>query len=655
MTSTFYRRDIDGLRGIAVLMVVLFHAGGLVRGGFVGVDVFFVISGYLITGILLREWEQGSLDLGRFWERRVRRIVPAAMVMTLVTLFLGYWLLLPEAFAKLGASAMAHVCMVANVHFSRDVGYFADASEEKPLLHTWSLAVEEQFYLILPLLLALLYRLWKKHPVAGSRERCFYVLALLFIISFSWSLYEISHWLNRAFFWLPSRAWELLLGCLLAALPRHWQSKLPHWRDRAGLAGAVLLLISAVGYHDGTLFPAGAALLPCLAAVLIIWAGEGRGSSGTRLQGLLQSRFLVGCGLISYSLYLWHWPLLAFWNYLDAGFAKPYVQLGRYLGVIFSFVLAWLSWRWIETPIRQRVWFKQRRTLMAAALLSLVTVFISGRMIDLSLGMPERMPSDVAAFLEGKAEMAAHGWPTKREATLKHEFPRLGSPEAPLRYLLWGDSHAKSLAPALVAQSGGHGVSGQIAAFSATPPVVDFINPSANSLNQKGPAWAEGVVQKVQRERIADVIMAASWAQYTRMNAQGLKSALLETIHRLQKAGARVWIVLDVPEQFSHVPQSLALHALYQPLYPDPRLVSTTLADYQEENAVMLDLVPELRQAGAQIIDPAPLSFDSEGRSLLEIEGKCLYADRDHLTNMGALRLQSLFEPLFMQLSRSNP
>jgi peptidoglycan/LPS O-acetylase OafA/YrhL len=645
--SSFYRRDIDGLRGIAVLMVVLFHAGGLIRGGFVGVDVFFVISGYLITGILLREWESGSVDLARFWERRVRRIVPAAMAMTLVTLGLGYVLLLPDAFAKLGSSAMAHVLMVANVHFSRDVGYFADASEEKPLLHTWSLAVEEQFYLVLPLLIWSLHRFWHKREGVKGRELCFAVLAVLFVLSLGWSLYEIRHQQNRAFFWLPSRAWELLMGCLLAAAPIRLQAVSAVWRERARLIGALLLVAAAVMYHDGTKFPGEAALLPCVAAALIIWAGESPTTANSRLRRLLESRFLVGCGLISYSLYLWHWPLLAFWNYLDAGFAKPWVLAGRYLVVILSFGLAWLSWRWIETPIRQRVWLRSRVSVMTATLVAFALVFGLGLQVKMGQGMPTRIPAAVAAFVRGKEDMAARAWPTKRITTLKFEFPQLGASEAPLRFLLWGDSHAKSLAPAMIALGQQYGVRGKLAAFSATPPLLNFVNHSSASLDEKAPIWAEGVVQRVKSEGISEVILAASWAQYARQDAGALRDAMLLTLRRLQENSARVWIVLDVPVQMSSVPQSLALHALHQPFYPDPRRVATTKDQHDEENSVMLQLVPELEKAGARIIDPSVLSFDKDGRSLLEVEGQCLYADRDHLTNIGSLRLKSLFEPIF--------
>jgi len=258
-----YRPEIDGLRALAVIPVLLFHAGLGTPGGFMGVDIFFVISGYLITSLIVRDLQLGVFSMRNFWERRIRRILPAATVVVLATLIAGAFILLPETFENLGQSALAQSLMVSNFYFWQQDGYFAAPSDYEPLLHTWSLAVEEQFYLVLPLLLVFLNR--------RTPTRITLVLTLIFLTSLIWSFFGPYLYPMATFYLLPARAWELLLGSLIAILPL----RTPGSRLGAtfiSLTRIALMVYPMVTYSPTTPFPGIAAIPPCLGAAFFIIA-----------------------------------------------------------------------------------------------------------------------------------------------------------------------------------------------------------------------------------------------------------------------------------------------------------------------------------------------------------------------------------------------
>src|ERR1700674_821671 len=337
----FYRPDIDGLRALAVLPVILFHANLFFPGGFVGVDVFFVISGYLITQIIERDLQANRFSVLVFYQRRIRRIFPALFVMFAVTILTAYLFMPPLELKDFGQSLLASSAFYSNFFFFRQSGYFAPTSEYAPLLHTWTLSVEEQFYVCWPLFLGVLTK------TAKSKWK---VPTTVFILL--GALLLSAHWVNThpnaAFYLLPSRAWELALGALLsfpsvssvlARIPRKIASV-------ASLAGILFLGLAVVTYDNLTPLPGFAALLPCVGAALVIAAGVGGPSAGGRVLSL---RPLVWTGLISYSLYLWHWPILVFGRMianhkLDAA--------ERVSFIVLIFIVAWLSWRFVESPFR---------------------------------------------------------------------------------------------------------------------------------------------------------------------------------------------------------------------------------------------------------------------------------------------------------------
>ncbi len=292
---------------MAILPVILYHARLGCPGGFVGVDVFLVISGFLIASILIREIDGGTYSALDFWERRIRRIVPALAVVVVATWAAGWLLFLPMDFKSVGTSIAVQPAMAANVVFWRDARYFSPDLETKPLLHTWSLAVEEQFYVGFPLLLVLLAK-YRRVPRTMA-------LAGLVAGSFALSVYG-SHWHpTPTFYLLPTRAWELLVGALLAT-SRGRMPIVPAVREAAGWGGLGLVLYSVARFDDQTRFPGLAALVPCIGAALILLSSEGQASAVGRILGW---RPFVFVGWVSYSLYLWHWPVLAFAKYQSTG------------------------------------------------------------------------------------------------------------------------------------------------------------------------------------------------------------------------------------------------------------------------------------------------------------------------------------------------
>jgi len=429
-----YRPDIDGLRAIAVLLVVAYHIGIRgVSGGFIGVDIFFVISGFLISGILLREQATGTFSILRFYERRVRRILPALIAVLIFTFIAGYFALLPNEMKELGQSILAATFSAANIYFWRNSGYFQAPALSKPLLHTWSLAVEEQFYVVFPILLLLLHRF--------ALRRIKLVILLLAVGSFMASAVEVYGRPGSTFYLLPTRAWELLLGTILALdivpCPR---SKLS--RNATALTGLALILIAAFVFTSQTSFPGSAALLPCLGAALVIASGV----TGTSAVGrLLSTPPFVFIGLISYSLYLWHWPLLLinkFEYFHQIHLSDPWLFLAM-------LVAATLSWRFIEQPFRSGALKLPRKQLFAAAGVSVAITSALSAWAILSGGIPGRFSPDLLAL----AHYSEGGWTESQwtgQCFAYAAFPSIApqclepASERP-HFLLFGDSHAAHL------------------------------------------------------------------------------------------------------------------------------------------------------------------------------------------------------------------
>ncbi len=356
-----YRKDIDGLRAVAILPVLFFHAGfDFVRGGFVGVDVFFVISGYLITGLILKEKEAGSFSLFHFYERRARRILPALFLVMLCCLPFGWLWLLPNDLHRLADSMIAVVMFVSNIHFYRETGYFAPDAELQPLLHTWSLSIEEQFYLLFPLLIIALWPLGKR--------ALFRIVGLITFISllaaqFGGHLSSLDDLVSgkapftsvpeSGFYLLQTRAWELLVGSL-TGFYLHRRDESHRGSEILSVIGLALIVYAILAFDDGTPHPSFHTLLPVGGTAMIILFA----TRETACARLLSAPLLVGIGLISYSVYLWHQPLFAFFRILSPDVSS---DMALFFLALLSLVLGWLSWRFVERPFRDPQKFSRKQ------------------------------------------------------------------------------------------------------------------------------------------------------------------------------------------------------------------------------------------------------------------------------------------------------
>ena len=426
-----YRKEIDGLRAIALVPVILFHADfEWFSGGYVGVDVFFVISGYLIASIILQEHEKGAFRISKFYERRARRILPALFFITLCCVPFAWLWMLPDQQKDFAQSMSAIVFFISNIFFWDESGYFEAASEEKPLLHTWSLAVEEQFYLFFPLLVILLWR---------SRHNFFiHSIAILAIASLMLSEYSSRNFPSANFYLSHTRVWELFLG-VICALPQMDKWKRRH--DLLSLAGLSMILYSVFVFSDETRFPSLYALIPVIGTCLVILFG----SSGSIAARLLSTRLLVGIGLISYSGYLWHQPLFAFARIRSP--TEPPPELFLLLSAV-SLMLAYFSWKYVECPFRNRQ-ATSTRFIVRSLSVTAVIVFSIGAFGNINKGFGDRTLSNGVTLSELDYRLRSnHGLVKDCEIfPVKTDCKTSDKPEL----LVWGDSYAAHLVKGILA------------------------------------------------------------------------------------------------------------------------------------------------------------------------------------------------------------
>ncbi|KAI93240.1 acyltransferase [Rhodomicrobium udaipurense JA643] len=432
-----YRTEIDGLRAVAVLPVILSHAGiAGVSGGFVGVDIFFVISGYLITTILLADLAAGRFSMAKFYERRARRILPALFVVMLACVPFAWAWMLPEELVAFGNSLIATALFGSNILFWREAGYFSAAAELKPLLHTWSLAIEEQYYLIFPGMLALL---WRRHR--ALLLPALLVVSMTGLIVAEWRTHHAAN-----FYLLPSRVWELLIGAIVA----HYHSRVGTTERRnlaelAGFVGLALIAYGVLSFDAMTPMPSLWTLIPVVGAALVL----GFARQGTLAARLLCWRPLVAIGLISYSAYLWHQPLLAFARIRNI---SPPEGLLLAVLLLATFVLAWLSWRFVEQPFRKAAPSSPggRRIVLATLACISTTCLIGAVLVDGSGFSGRKAPGGqtFASALDLDPLAPNYGLHPDCDAGRFTTAPACRLSEQP-ELALWGDSFAMHLAQAL--------------------------------------------------------------------------------------------------------------------------------------------------------------------------------------------------------------
>lgn len=357
-----YRREIDGLRALAVIPVILFHAGfSVFSGGYVGVDIFFVISGYLITSIISEDLENSRFSIVNFYERRARRILPALYFVIAISIPFAWYLLLPSEIIDFTDSVAAVSVFSSNIMFWKTTGYFHPDAELKPLLHTWSLAVEEQYYVFFPLFLFSVWQYGRKVVVA--------LLVPVAIISIFLAECLLADHQGAAYYLLPSRAWELLIGAFVAIFISVYKKPVfsRAVNEVFGLVGLFAILYSVFFYDKTTPFPGKYGLVPVLGAALIILFGTGE----TIVGKFLGNKFFVGIGLVSYSAYLWHQPIFSFARYMTNGHENIYFY---FFLILVTFVFAYISWRFVETPFRRKEEYGRKRIFQFSILAMVVAI-----------------------------------------------------------------------------------------------------------------------------------------------------------------------------------------------------------------------------------------------------------------------------------------
>ncbi|MGE4324035.1 MAG: acyltransferase family protein [Sphingobium sp.] len=605
-----YRRDIDGLRALAIVPVLLYHAhvAGF-GGGYVGVDIFFVISGFLITGIIAREVDEGRFSLIRFYERRFRRIIPALSLTILAVLAVSAWLYLPGDIDGVPKSALAATLFASNLWFFTDTGYFAGGADVKPLLHTWSLAVEEQFYIGLPILLMLLARWapgWRTMAIAAITA-----LSLVLAIALQRDTSGFT------FYLLPTRAWELFAGALLAlgavpAIRQRWAREAVAWAGIAAIAAAVTL------YSRDTIFPGVTALAPVLGAAALIHCAP-----GTSAGRLLSLPPLVGIGLISYSLYLWHWPLIVFTEYATD---MPLSGTTRILVIGASLAAAILSWRFVERPFRDSRRIPARRIFLMTGLSMAALCLLSGAMIAAG-SWPQRFSAQVLTLAAGKQDVS----PDRKachDTFMRDATPCVLGAPVPPDALLWGDSHGVELAHALSLDARVHGRALIQRTTSSCPPVLGYDAPKDPRCIRSNQATFDAIRADA---RIRHVYLAAFWANGT-FDTPGFVAQLDRTIAALRDSGKHVVLIGGVPPQPFDVPRHLA-HLAQRGQLSDATGIDR--AAVEARTVHLRALFARWERRGVRVIDPMTSLCDAHSCAIIR-DGRPLYFDSHHLSVAGA-------------------
>ena len=643
--SHAYRPDVDGLRALAVLAVLGYHAfPGALPGGFAGVDIFFVISGFLITGIILEDLQRGRFTFANFYWRRVRRIFPALILVLAACLALGWQLLLPDEYTQLGKHVAAGAGFVSNIALWREAGYFDSAAELKPLLHLWSLGVEEQYYLVWPLLL-FLFRKWSKPML--------WMIATIGIASFLLNVSIVNTRPTAAFYLPMTRFWELLAGSLLAYFAAFGWKENPKLKNANAMAGTALVCAGLALLQPDRAFPGWWALLPVLGAALLIAAGPQAWIN----RQILAHRSLVFIGLISYPLYLWHWPLLTYARIVQGGEPPVAVKVGL---LAASVLLAWLTYELVEKKIRYgKLGFTARRAVPALAL-SMTAVAFAGVLVLRN----QVSPHSASVPLLAEIARASSDWDYRRDAVIPGDSSKA--------VLFFGDSHMQHYLPRI-----------QKVAAERILPVRTVIFKT-----EGGCAPVPGIERKSQRcskfvdegfalardPAVDTVIIAASWVGFVDRGdyvkageedgaplklltpqaewvLQGFEAALA----RLVADGKRVVIVLSSPRGSSLDPKSVVgrdwmtvrVSHSFSPMAKSELRALTTPIDARLRQIAA--------RAGASVVDPTDWLCGPSFCPTADERGRPLYKDTSHIrASVARARIDALDAFVYLDASMRN-
>lgn len=649
--SINYRPDIDGLRALAIIGVLIFHLkDSWLPGGFLGVDVFFVISGYLITSIIHREITEVRFSFARFYERRIRRILPAFFAFVFITSIVCAIIMMPTELMAFGKSLRYALFSISNIHFKEATqDYFNADASTFPLLHTWSLGVEEQFYIVIPPLLLLLFR-WKNNTITFSAS-----LLILFLLSLIACIWRAQEDTTAAFFLLPYRAWQMLLGALLTT-PIAKRFATPLIGNFFAPLGVALILASYIFISSSWYHPALSSIGACIGAAIIILSGAANKSLTYRI---LSSRPLVAIGLMSYSLYLWHWPIIVILRPILGHSTPTLAGLA-----LFSTFVAWVSWRWIETPWRNPAFLKRHTIFILAAVITLLFLAVSIT-IKKTDGFVQRYDADVRA-------MVAHKKPDRRfNSDVKNHYdPKkslyFGAPEHKNVIAVWGDSHADALMPWLHEKAIENRESLRLFTISAQAPVPGVTVYDGDN-DAKRSAYTDGVLHAIlDDDKIHTVVMHARWSFYIHGRnedtvAQRIRyynnsskteqerdkyfaDQLKKTTDSLLAAGKRIVLIYPIPEAGKNIPD-LLVKRLSKKL-PLPENLEIEPFSYRQRYILTaLDALPD--HPSLIRLRPHEKLLINDRLLIIQVNGQPLYSDDDHISPFGLEHISDLLEKIF--------
>lgn len=672
-----YRPDIDGLRAVAVLAVVMFHAfPNWLKGGFIGVDVFFVISGFLISTIIFENLDTGTFSFAEFYARRIRRIFPALILVLAACFVFGWFALLADEYKQLSEHIAAGAAFVANLVLWQEAGYFDNSAETKPLLHLWSLGIEEQFYIVWPLLL---WFGWKRN---------FNLLSLTILIAISSLGLNIKGIRSDAvatFYSPQTRFWELLAGSLLAWVTLYQRDcfrslllKLDHWlssviyrqppkNDGKTLANGLAflgLLLLAYGFwriNKTSNFPGGWALIPVLGTIFLIGAGQRVWINRT----FLSNKIAVWFGMISFPVYLWHWPLLSFARIVEGETPSLYVRI---VAVVLSVVFAWLTYRFVERPFR----FGGNRKLKVLTLVVLMTslgctgyvTYRQGGLVFRSFHQKYLSYVSSIKVTERSAECFEIPYAYKKP---EQWFCSLGDKLKPIKYFAYGDSHALSAVPYLEKYAVEHNVNIQLTGTSGCPSLLGIQSMRGAEGIEKYNCrdLNERIFNYVKDNGIKNVILINRWTYYTgsksrstelnpisrnpespvshESSKQDLLWALNNTVKRYKDIGVNVLFVEDNPQQLHEPKDILRKGAARDDLY---NKYSVSYAEHLDNQSLVNSAI---RASGGSTVSFDDILCDGQICPLVS-NSKFMYSDDDHLSVDGAMMLYPKFEAWLLKV-----
>jgi peptidoglycan/LPS O-acetylase OafA/YrhL len=625
-----FRKDINGLRAYAVMGVVLYHFGlAGFTGGFAGVDIFFVISGFLMTGIILSGLEKGKFSLTSFYLSRARRIIPALAVLCVGLLIFGYFWLIPSDYQALGRHAASAITFVSNFIFKGEAGYFDAPARDKWLLHTWSLSVEWQFYLLYPLFLLALQKY--KKPFLPA-------LAILGLLSLALSGFATPLKSSFSFYLLPTRIWEFMAGGIAFVLSRQ---KNPPLKNMAAMYffGMILIVASFPIFNDDTLWPGIACIIPVLGTVFVILSAR----NDAFLTGNVPAEWI---GKTSYSIYLWHWPVFVGLGYFGHG------NLAL-AGIIASFALGFISYALVETPTRVKMNWKN-----AAG--AVVLIALAGCAVMAARGLPGRVSTAINAM----DRAADNRYETDKNCGFKNgHIKRCPVGKAgEVRFVVWGDSHAGVIAEPVAEAAKGGGL-----VYTLGCPTIFNANIRTKA-KAPCPAFNEAVLADIQTlPKTTPVILINRFSYYLLGFNEGIrkrhgldysdvppatlekdeaglfKTRLTESLCRIAKT-RKLYVVQPIAEMGHDVPKTVARHMMTGRPLPE---LAVTRAEYMARHKVVLEALSGAHKScGVNLLDPLPYLCE-QGTCRGLKDGRPLYFDDDHLSTWGSSFLVPMFAKVF--------